>query len=522
MEKIFIHIASYRDPELIPTIKDCLLKAKYPERLRFGIVWQHSKEDIWDSMDDFKNDSRFKILDIKWNETNGTCWARHQGQKLWNGEEYSLQLDSHHRFIKDWDEILIKMLKTTGSQKPIISSYVNDYSHTNNDYIEKTIPTQMSIKKFGPEKIPLFWPSNIDKNLLEKPAPSRFFSGHFAFTLGIHNKEVPYDPFMYFDGEEISMAVRSYTHGYDLFIPNKVVIFHEFDRGYRVKHWDDYSKKNNNIKKTFSELDIESKKRYRQLFKIEDNKINMDIYGFGKERTLEDYETYAGINFKKQTIHPDTLNDKIPPVKKLNYDWSEKSLNDYKIKLDWSDIWSNITSQLKDKEEFDFIFLGIQDKFNETLTREDLIKKEELNGMITNKEIYVISDKEPYSLLLWPHVKNGEYLEKVSKKLKIKKLVIFGKKDCTRCDRLREILPDIIQILNITVEKNDITSEKGAKAKDEYNSRGFKINETPVILVFDSDKLVGRIEGVSDIDTKEERVLFFLDTIRQFYDKEKD
>jgi hypothetical protein len=41
---------------------------------------------------------------------------------------------------------------------------------------------------------------------------------------------------MYFDGEEISMAVRSYTHGYDLFIPNKVVIFHEFDRGYRVKH----------------------------------------------------------------------------------------------------------------------------------------------------------------------------------------------------------------------------------------------------------------------------------------------
>jgi hypothetical protein len=46
----------------------------------------------------------------------------------------------------------------------------------------------------------------------------------------------------------------------------------------------------------------------------------MDIYGFGKERTLEDYETYAGINFKKQTIHPDTLNDKIPPVKKLNYD----------------------------------------------------------------------------------------------------------------------------------------------------------------------------------------------------------
>jgi hypothetical protein len=40
--KIFIQIASYRDPQLIPTIKDCIEKAKNPKKLVFSIAWQHS------------------------------------------------------------------------------------------------------------------------------------------------------------------------------------------------------------------------------------------------------------------------------------------------------------------------------------------------------------------------------------------------------------------------------------------------------------------------------------------------
>ena len=34
---IFVQIAAYRDPELLPTIRDCLQKAKYPKLLSFGI-----------------------------------------------------------------------------------------------------------------------------------------------------------------------------------------------------------------------------------------------------------------------------------------------------------------------------------------------------------------------------------------------------------------------------------------------------------------------------------------------------
>src|SRR5262249_27589752 len=42
---IFVSIAAYRDPQLVPTIQDCLAKARYPEQLRFGISWQHGPEE---------------------------------------------------------------------------------------------------------------------------------------------------------------------------------------------------------------------------------------------------------------------------------------------------------------------------------------------------------------------------------------------------------------------------------------------------------------------------------------------
>jgi hypothetical protein len=121
---IFIQIASYRDPELLPTLKDCIDKAKYPENLRFGIAWQHCLEDEWDNLDEYKDDSRFKIIDIDYKDSKGACWARNKIQQEYNDEKYTLQLDSHHRFIQDWDDELIQIieqLQLKGHEKPFIN-----------------------------------------------------------------------------------------------------------------------------------------------------------------------------------------------------------------------------------------------------------------------------------------------------------------------------------------------------------------------------------------------------------------
>ena len=45
LDTIFVSIAAYRDPQLGPTLEDCLRKARWPERLRFGICWQHGPEE---------------------------------------------------------------------------------------------------------------------------------------------------------------------------------------------------------------------------------------------------------------------------------------------------------------------------------------------------------------------------------------------------------------------------------------------------------------------------------------------
>ena len=109
--KIFIQIASYRDPELVKTIKSAIENAKKPQNLVFGIARQFHPDDKFDDLSEYNGDKRFRILDIPYNESKGACWARHLIQQLYKDEKYTLQIDSHMRFAQNWDEEMIKMIK---------------------------------------------------------------------------------------------------------------------------------------------------------------------------------------------------------------------------------------------------------------------------------------------------------------------------------------------------------------------------------------------------------------------------
>ena len=52
--KIFVQIASYRDPQLVPTIKNMLENAKKPKNIRFGIARQFHPDDKFDSLEEFE------------------------------------------------------------------------------------------------------------------------------------------------------------------------------------------------------------------------------------------------------------------------------------------------------------------------------------------------------------------------------------------------------------------------------------------------------------------------------------
>ncbi len=126
-QTIFVQIASYRDPELVKTIEDMLENAKKPQNLVLGICRQYHPEDEFDNLDKYRDDKRFRISDVLYTDAKGVCWARNQVQQLYGGEMYTLQIDSHMRFEKDWDITLIEMinqLQEKGHKKPLLTGYV--------------------------------------------------------------------------------------------------------------------------------------------------------------------------------------------------------------------------------------------------------------------------------------------------------------------------------------------------------------------------------------------------------------
>ena len=319
MSKIFISIASYRDPELVPTIKNIISQSKYPENITFGICRQYHENDKFDNLDEWKNDNRFNIINVEYYQSKGVCWARNKIQKLYNGEDYYLQIDSHHRFIKNWDDILIKMLidiRKDGHEKPLISTYCPSY------YIENGIEYRiddLKILNFGrfSHQGPIFTTTDSMENL-DNPVPNRFISGHFIFTLGDFCKEVIYYPEIYFHGEEICISVRSFTYGYDVFCPNKLILWHQYNINGNVnrrRHWDDQSSKN---------FDTISYLKIKKLFGMDGCIQDTDEYGFGNKRTLRDYEIWSGILFSERGVQKYTLEKKLPPnieKYKNEYDW---------------------------------------------------------------------------------------------------------------------------------------------------------------------------------------------------------
>jgi hypothetical protein len=136
MDKIFVQIASYRDSELCKTVEDCILKAEFAERLTFGIVNQYNTDDsFYLDIDKYQKDPRFKISNVASHESSGACWARSETNKMYQNEKFTLQIDSHSRFVENWDSKIISSWQKLNDEKAIYTSYPPPYDP--NDEKEK-------------------------------------------------------------------------------------------------------------------------------------------------------------------------------------------------------------------------------------------------------------------------------------------------------------------------------------------------------------------------------------------------
>lgn len=300
--RIFIQIAAYRDAELVPTLRDCVERAAEPGRLRFGICWQC---DEGDSLAEFADDSRVRTWRVAWHASRGLGWARSICQRLWRGEEYTLQLDAHHRFVDGWDEILIGMHRDLGGGRALLTTYAGAYrpGDPSEAMLRATVPSKITAQSFREYGTIVLVPRPIDDYLDRvRPVRARFVSGHFYFTVGIHCVEYRYDPDLYFLGDELSLSVRSWCLGYDLFHPHRQVIFHYFLREAEHKPWADTDAPAGSEVSRWAQREADGLSRLRQLLGMEAPKPDAGRYGLSRRRPLSGYERYAGVDFSRRWI----------------------------------------------------------------------------------------------------------------------------------------------------------------------------------------------------------------------------
>jgi len=414
-DKIFVQIASYRDPQLIPTIEDMIEKAEHSENLVIGICRQYHPDDKFDDLSTYENDKRFKVINVLYSESKGACWARNQIQQLYDGEGYTLQIDSHMRFAEKWDTEMIKMVKdlqNDGYSKPLLTGYVSSFDPDDDPKGRVTEPWRMAFDRFIPEGAVFFLPETIPNwKDLTKPVTSRFYSAHFCFTLGQFSKEVQHNPEYYFHGEEISIGARAFTWGYDLFHIHKPLIWHEYTRKGRTKQWDD--------DKSWGKKNSHSHLTNRKLFGMDGEKQegHDGPYGFGTIRTLREYEEYAGILFSKRAVQQQTLDKEYPP---------NKGISEYKNEEEWIESFSSIFKHCIDisynqvpEKDYDFWVVAFHDEKDNTIFRKDA-DKNEINRMFKDPDKYCKIWREfqttetPKYWVVWPHSENKGWCERIT------------------------------------------------------------------------------------------------------------
>lgn len=357
---------------------------------------------------------QFRIDAIEWNKSLGLCWARSRIQRLYAGEDFTLQLDSHHRFVEHWDEKLITYMELAESSKPLLSSYVAGYAPATN-VLDEGEPFKMVGQKFSRAGTIPFHPHRIDGwRDLHQPVKARFVSGHFFFTLGKHCEEYRYDPGLYFAGDEISLSIRSYTLGYDLFHPHRHVVWHEYTRKGRAKHWDDHVSSNQGvIDVPWHERDQISLRRLRKLLREEDNEEDLSIYDLGTVRTHRDYELYAGIDFARRRLHREAIRGDEPPCTySCQESWENSFSSTYDVQVAWS------TMDVDQCDDMQFLYLAVEDDSGAVIFRHDAAPDSaEATGVKDDMRVSITSSSPPARFVLWPYSASKGWMKKVEYKI---------------------------------------------------------------------------------------------------------
>jgi hypothetical protein len=305
MSSIFIQIPSYRDFELNKTIASAVNNASGINNLSFGvhncILFDGEIEVKTDYPEWVTINSATSIAP----QNIGLQQARYLANEFYNGEDYYLQIDSHMRFVENWDASLVDGIfeyQGMGLSKPLITQYPPEYMYLDDGtetvkkydaFYQCGISFEESIEQFKNTLIPT-QTAKVSSNTC---GYIKSVSGGSIFTLGEFSKIKPNQTIAFW-GEEPLIAARAFTHGFDLVMPFSHAIFHlyhsqqTFAKVRRHHVWADFPE-------IWAELDAMSKTEYKKIF----TERVIGDGALGCVRTLDEYEQFSGLNFRDGTIN---------------------------------------------------------------------------------------------------------------------------------------------------------------------------------------------------------------------------
>ncbi|KAL0478978.1 hypothetical protein AKO1_007868 [Acrasis kona] len=331
-ETIFVSIASYRDAHCPQTLFDLVKNAEFIDRIYVGIVQQNAIVDPdcvsisnIDNMSDTTDLERFvsfrkhiKVLRVLDTQAKGPVWAREKiTSQLYDGQDFVFQIDSHSKFVPNWDTILINNYKQL-PKKSVITHYPSDYDHKRNAFPKnwETDVARICTGFYNDDKI-LQPKAAVENNEKHDPLnKSLFIAAGMAFYPGEAHKVVPLDPHLphLFHGEELSFSIRMIAHGYRFYSPAHNVVFHYYYRKKFPKFWDTAEKDPN-----YKRDNRRSIQRVRYMLGlIKKNKVEEP------EKTLIEMDKY-GINWND----PEQDANVKQYYKEFQIDMSKKKVGDF-------------------------------------------------------------------------------------------------------------------------------------------------------------------------------------------------
>ncbi len=295
-KSIFIQITSYHDYELEKTIRDAITKSSGETELIFGVHSIYYEDNTW--IETVRQISNVKLIESKAPDNIGMGLGRSIAHELYAGEDYYFQIDAHSRFDINWDTFLINEInthKSNGFKKPLITQYPKPFWYEGDEEKirdHEEVVTQFYWKdkeRFKNNRTPMQGTVlNPEGNI-----HSISVSGGSIFTEGEFLKP---NRLIFSDGEEIFIAARAYTNGYDMFVPSDMFMYHLY-----------YGSEGNNARRLVYQ---DWPQQTADLNKISVDEIKLVLsgdgvvgdYRLGSERTLSEYGKFCGLDFNTGEI----------------------------------------------------------------------------------------------------------------------------------------------------------------------------------------------------------------------------